>query len=234
VPSRSTTSASASLICCGRKDPDRLRRDPRGLRPGSDSSAAWPPQSHVRSAPCHEVIYRDDDVDLAALAPIQAWPDDGGAYFKPRAHPHQAPGDGCPAISAFNRLQVQDRRTLGMHWQIHKDSNAHHAVAERRGERFARSRSHSAATRPLPYAAERTVARGHRRVPVRRLLAARARRDGRPASRSPLAGGRRTPRVVLGGLARAGHAGNRRVRTATHTGFYTPGRTVPPRCASTS
>jgi 4-hydroxy-3-polyprenylbenzoate decarboxylase len=34
------------------------------------------------------------------------------------------------------RLQRHDARTVGLHWQIHKDSNAHHAVAERRGERL--------------------------------------------------------------------------------------------------
>ncbi len=34
------------------------------------------------------------------------------------------------------RLQLHDAQTVGMHWQIHKDSNAHHAVAERRGERL--------------------------------------------------------------------------------------------------
>jgi 4-hydroxy-3-polyprenylbenzoate decarboxylase len=34
------------------------------------------------------------------------------------------------------RLQRHDERTVGMHWQIHKDSTAHHAVAERRGERL--------------------------------------------------------------------------------------------------
>jgi 4-hydroxy-3-polyprenylbenzoate decarboxylase len=34
------------------------------------------------------------------------------------------------------RLHQHDARTVGLHWQIHKDSNAHHAVAERRGERL--------------------------------------------------------------------------------------------------
>src|SRR3989440_203055 len=34
------------------------------------------------------------------------------------------------------RLHQHSHDTLGMHWQIHKDSTAHHAVAERRGERL--------------------------------------------------------------------------------------------------
>ena len=34
------------------------------------------------------------------------------------------------------RLQQQDSRTVSLHWQIHKDSTSHAAVAERRGERL--------------------------------------------------------------------------------------------------
>ena len=34
------------------------------------------------------------------------------------------------------RLQQQDERTVSLHWQIHKDSTSHAAVAERRGERL--------------------------------------------------------------------------------------------------
>ncbi|NEE60462.1 menaquinone biosynthesis decarboxylase, partial [Streptomyces sp. SID8455] len=34
------------------------------------------------------------------------------------------------------RLQRHDKRTIGMHWQIHKDSANHYQVAARRGERL--------------------------------------------------------------------------------------------------
>jgi 4-hydroxy-3-polyprenylbenzoate decarboxylase len=34
------------------------------------------------------------------------------------------------------RLQQQDSQTVSLHWQIHKDSTSHAAIAERRGERL--------------------------------------------------------------------------------------------------
>jgi 4-hydroxy-3-polyprenylbenzoate decarboxylase len=93
------------------------------------------PPKHVRSAPCQQKVYRDDEVDLMSLAPIQAWPDDGGHYFNLGLTHTKHPETGSRNLGLY-RLQVHDARTLGMHWQIHKDSNAHHAVAERRGERL--------------------------------------------------------------------------------------------------
>ena len=33
-------------------------------------------------------------------------------------------------------IAVHDQRTVGLHWQIHKDSTTHAAIAERRGERL--------------------------------------------------------------------------------------------------
>jgi 4-hydroxy-3-polyprenylbenzoate decarboxylase len=93
------------------------------------------PPKHVRTGTCQEVVYRDDDIDLMSLAPIQAWPGDGGAYFNLGLTHTKHPETGARNLGLY-RLQVHDRRTLGMHWQIHKDSNAHHAVAERRGERL--------------------------------------------------------------------------------------------------
>ncbi len=93
------------------------------------------PPKHVRSAACQEVVHRVDDIDLNSLAPIQAWPGDGGRYFNLGLTHTKHPETGARNLGLY-RLQVHDHRTLGMHWQIHKDSNAHHALAERRGERL--------------------------------------------------------------------------------------------------
>ena len=46
------------------------------------------------------------------------------------------------------RLQRHDRRTIGMHWQIHKDSRNHYQVAARSAASGCRSRSPSAARPP--------------------------------------------------------------------------------------
>src|SRR6478609_7726134 len=76
------------------------------------------PPKKVRSGSCQDVVLTGDDVFLNL----------GLTHTK---HPET----GQRNLGMY-RLQQHDRRTLGLHWQIHKDSNAHHAVAERRGERL--------------------------------------------------------------------------------------------------
>ena len=93
------------------------------------------PPRHVRSARCQEVVRLGDEVDLDVLPGIQSWPDDGGVFLNLGLTHTKHPETGARNLGMY-RLQKHDRRTLGMHWQIHKDSNAHHAVAERRGERL--------------------------------------------------------------------------------------------------
>jgi 4-hydroxy-3-polyprenylbenzoate decarboxylase len=93
------------------------------------------PPKKVKSAPCQEVVYKGDDVDLDRLPAVHSWPDDGGAYLNFGLTHTRHPVTGQRNLGMY-RLQRYDRNTVGMHWQIHKDSTAHHAVAERRGERL--------------------------------------------------------------------------------------------------
>ena len=93
------------------------------------------PPKHVRTAQCQEIVYRGEEVDLDRLPAITAWPQDGGPYLNLGLTHTKHPETGARNLGLY-RLQVHDNRTVGMHWQIHKDSNAHHAVAERRGERL--------------------------------------------------------------------------------------------------
>jgi 4-hydroxy-3-polyprenylbenzoate decarboxylase len=93
-----------------------------------------PPKS-VRTAPCQDVVLKGPDVDLFRLPGIHAWPQDGGAFLNLGLTHTKHPETGARNLGMY-RLQRHDRSTVGMHWQIHKDSNAHHAVAERRGERL--------------------------------------------------------------------------------------------------
>jgi 4-hydroxy-3-polyprenylbenzoate decarboxylase len=93
------------------------------------------PPKKVRSAPCHDVVLRGDDVDLFALPGVHAWPKDGGAFLNFGLTHTKHPETGQRNLGMY-RLQRHDAQTLGLHWQIHKDSNSHHAVAERRGERL--------------------------------------------------------------------------------------------------
>jgi 4-hydroxy-3-polyprenylbenzoate decarboxylase len=93
------------------------------------------PPKNVRKGSCQDVVFKGDDVDLLALPALHTWPDDGGAYFNLGLTHTKHPETGQRNLGLY-RLQRHDRTTIAMHWQIHKDSNAHHAVAERRGERL--------------------------------------------------------------------------------------------------
>ena len=93
------------------------------------------PPKKVRTAPCQQVVYRGKDVDLDRLPGLQTWPEDGGIFHNFGLTHTKHPETGKRNLGLY-RLQQHDARTLGMHWQIHKDSTAHHAVAERRGERL--------------------------------------------------------------------------------------------------
>jgi len=93
------------------------------------------PPRKVRTAPCQQVVCRDKDVDLNRLPGLQTWPEDGGIFHNFGLTHTKHPETGKRNLGLY-RLQQHSHNTLGMHWQIHKDSTAHHAVAERRGERL--------------------------------------------------------------------------------------------------
>ncbi|MGE5765470.1 MAG: menaquinone biosynthesis decarboxylase [Mycobacterium leprae] len=102
---------------------------------GTLASLRSVPPRHVRTAACQEVVRHGDAVDLDLLPGIQSWPGDGGVFLNLGLTHTRHPETGRRNLGMY-RLQRHDRRTVGLHWQIHKDSNAHHAVAERRGERL--------------------------------------------------------------------------------------------------
>ncbi len=96
---------------------------------------AVPPRK-VKTAPCQEVIVRGDDIDLVDLLPgLKSWPDDGGVFLNLGLTHTKHPETGARNLGMY-RLQLQDPRTVSLHWQIHKDSTSHAALAERRGERL--------------------------------------------------------------------------------------------------
>ncbi len=93
------------------------------------------PPKKVRTAPCQQVVYRGDDVDLNRLPGLQVWPGDGGTFHNFGLTHTKHPETGKRNLGLY-RLQQHSHNTLGMHWQIHKNSTAHHAVAERLGQRL--------------------------------------------------------------------------------------------------
>ncbi len=94
------------------------------------------PPRRTKSAPVQEVVIRGDDIDLEALLPgVKAWPDDGGVFLNLGLTHTKHPDTGARNLGMY-RLQLQDPRTVSLHWQIHKDSTNHASIAERRGERL--------------------------------------------------------------------------------------------------
>ncbi len=110
----------------------------------------------VSRAPCQEVIFRDEEVDLTKIPVLTCWPLDGGPFITlPLVITHH-PETGRRNVGMY-RLQVYDRHTTGMHWHRHKGGAQHYRVAERRGERLpvavaigADPATIYAATAPLP------------------------------------------------------------------------------------
>ena len=93
------------------------------------------PPRHVKVAPCQEVVTRGADVDLTVLPGVKSWPEDGGVFLNLGLTHTKHPETGARNLGLY-RLQLQDERTVSLHWQIHKDSTSHAAIAERRGERL--------------------------------------------------------------------------------------------------
>ena len=73
-----------------------------------------------------------DDVRLDALPALTTWPDDGGPFITLPLVFTEHP-DGRGHNLGMYRLQVHDRGTTGLHWQIGKGGGFHYAVAEARG-----------------------------------------------------------------------------------------------------
>jgi len=95
----------------------------------------------VATGPVREVV--TGDVRLDRLPVITSWPDDGGPFVTfPLVYTQHPDKSGHPAsrgsVGASNlgmyRMQVHDRKSTGMHWQIGKGGGFHYARAEARNE----------------------------------------------------------------------------------------------------
>jgi 4-hydroxy-3-polyprenylbenzoate decarboxylase len=86
----------------------------------------------VASAPCQEVVRTGDQVDLGKFPILKCWPDDGGRYITLPLVISRDPVRKIRNVGMY-RLQVYDKRTVGMHWQIHKGGTEHQREARRGG-----------------------------------------------------------------------------------------------------
>jgi len=90
---------------------------------------AFRPQ-HVRGAPSQEVVESNANID--ALPVITCWPKDGGRFITFPLVVSRHPVHHKTNVGIY-RMQVFDRATTGMHWQIHKGGGFHYHSAEEQG-----------------------------------------------------------------------------------------------------
>ena len=82
----------------------------------------------VSDGPCKEVKCFDENVDLSSLPVLTCWPDDGGPFITlPMVFTHN-PNTGRRNVGMY-RVQIYDRNTAGMHWQMHKVGAQHQREA---------------------------------------------------------------------------------------------------------
>ncbi|MBW1992670.1 MAG: UbiD family decarboxylase, partial [Deltaproteobacteria bacterium] len=83
----------------------------------------------VSRAPCQELVFRGEEVDLKQLPVLHCWPGDGGPFITLPVVITHHPETGQRNVGMY-RLQVFDRNTTGMHWHRHKGGAQHYRVAE--------------------------------------------------------------------------------------------------------
>ncbi len=75
----------------------------------------------VKKGSCQEVI-KTENINLEDLPILKTWPQDGGKFIT-MGQVYTKSLDGKKVNLGMYRLQIYDNNRLGLHWQIHKDSN---------------------------------------------------------------------------------------------------------------
>jgi UbiD family decarboxylase len=87
--------------------------------------------SRAAHAPVLEVV--ETEPDLTRLPALTQWPLDGGPFLTLPLVYTEHPETHQSNLGIY-RLQIHDRQTTGVHWQIGKGGGFHYHVAEARGE----------------------------------------------------------------------------------------------------
>jgi 4-hydroxy-3-polyprenylbenzoate decarboxylase len=82
------------------------------------------PPKEVKGGPSQEIVMEGEDVDLTKLPILTCWPEDGGPFITlPLVFTHD-PKTGKRNVGMY-RIQLYDKNTCGMHWQMHKTGMRH-------------------------------------------------------------------------------------------------------------
>jgi len=87
---------------------------------------------HVSKAPCQEVV-NTEMPSFLEFPIVKTWPMDGGRFITLGQVFTHDPNTGMRNCGMY-RVQIYDKDTAGMHWQIHKDG-ADHMVDATRGKK---------------------------------------------------------------------------------------------------
>ena len=86
----------------------------------------------IRQAPCQELVFQGEDVDLLKFPVLKCWPLDAGRFITLPLVITRDPETGVQNYGIY-RLQVYDAHTTGMHWQTHKVGTHHYRLSVERG-----------------------------------------------------------------------------------------------------
>ncbi len=89
----------------------------------------------VRRAPVQEVVLKGEAVDLTRLPVLKCWPLDGGPFITLPLVITKDPETGELNLGMY-RMQVLDRRSTAMHWQLHKVGRRHLEKARKLGQKL--------------------------------------------------------------------------------------------------
>jgi 4-hydroxy-3-polyprenylbenzoate decarboxylase len=95
--------------------------------------SSWMPKHKKGRGECQQVVFPQPD--MSRLPVLTCWPFDGGPFITlPLVHTIH-PDTGHRNTGMY-RVQVFDRKTLGMHWQLHKTGTKHYEAWKKHGKRM--------------------------------------------------------------------------------------------------
>jgi len=97
--------------------------------------AKMPPRHDSGAGRCQEVVLTGDAIDLGILPILHCWPQDGGRYITLPLVFTNDPNTGKRNVGMY-RVQVFDKCTTGMHWQMHKVGAEHARLRAERKQKI--------------------------------------------------------------------------------------------------
>ncbi|MBP3426042.1 MAG: menaquinone biosynthesis decarboxylase [Rikenellaceae bacterium] len=94
----------------------------------------WLPRKSRRRGACQQVVWTGNEIDLGRLPILFSAPCDGGRFITLPMVNTVDPATGVRNVGMY-RMQVMDRNTTAMHWQIHKTGERHYRAYQQAGTR---------------------------------------------------------------------------------------------------